>query len=219
MKAVNEIPIEDRPRERLAARGAESLSDTELLAVILGSGSKQYRVHKLAASVLKIFNSLNGSTSYKDLKNIPGIGPAKASLLSASLEFARRQIRPAGVRIRDSSDVFSLIRHIGDRKQEHFVCISLNGAHEVIATRVVTVGLVNSSQIHPREVFSDPILDRAASIIVAHNHPSGNLRPSQADIEVTKRLKESGEILGIKLLDHVIFSESSYFSFQESGLI
>ncbi|MEZ4754353.1 MAG: DNA repair protein RadC [Bdellovibrionota bacterium] len=217
MKAVQEIPVEDRPRERIATRGAESLSDTELLAVILGSGSKQYGVHKLAANVLKTYSKLNGETSYKDLKDIPGIGPAKAALLSASLEFARRQIRPAGFKVSDASDIFALVRHVANRKQEHFICISLNGAHEVIATRVVTIGLVNSSQIHPREVFSDPILDRAASIIVAHNHPSGSLNPSQADIEVTKRLKKSGEILGIKVLDHVIFSERGFLSLQEVG--
>ena len=106
-------------------------------------------------------------------------------------------------------------RHYADRRQEHFICVSVNGANEVIATRVVSVGLVNKTQVHPREVFADPITDRASSIIVAHNHPVGDLTPSKVDIEITKQLKSAGEILGIRVLDHIIFNEKGYCSLLE----
>jgi DNA repair protein RadC len=106
---------------------------------------------------------------------------------------------------------------MADRKQEHFLCISLNGAYEVIAVRTVSVGLVNKTQVHPREVFADPLTDRATAIIVAHNHPTGNLTPSKEDIAITRQLKSAGEILGIKLLDHIIFSHKGYYSFMENN--
>jgi DNA repair protein RadC len=114
-------------------------------------------------------------------------------------------------------DVLFLIRHIADRTQEHFLCISLNGANEVIAVRTVSVGLVNRALVHPREVFADPITDRASAVIVAHNHPSGNLNPSQDDLNVTAQLKAAGNTLGIKLLDHIIFNLESYYSLMEHG--
>lgn len=141
----------------------------------------------------------------------------KASLICAALEFARRRIRPEGTKIGGPEDVYPLVRHFADRKQEYFICLSLNGAHEVIATRVVTVGLLNSSPVHPREVFCEPIMDRAAAVIVAHNHPSGNLAPSEADSKVTRELRQAGKILGIKLLDHVIFGRSGFLSMREHG--
>lgn len=112
-----------------------------------------------------------------------------------------------------------MIRHYGDRKQEHFICISLNGANEVIAHRVVSIGLVNKTQVHPREVFADPITDRAAAIIVAHNHPSGGIAPSSEGIAITEQLKGAGETLGVKLLDHIIFNQKDYYSFLENGLL
>jgi DNA repair protein RadC len=115
--------------------------------------------------------------------------------------------------------VLPLIRHLADRKQEHFVCVSLNGANEVIATRIVSVGLVNRTQVHPREVFADPITDRATAVIVAHNHPSGSLEPSREDLDITRQIKSAGEILGIKLLDHVVFNQKGYYSFCEKGLL
>ena len=122
-----------------------------------------------------------------------------------------------GTRIKHPDDIYKLIYHHADRKQERFICLSLNGAYEVIAVRIVTIGLVNKSIVHPREVFSDPILDRASAVIVAHNHPSGQLEPSQDDDEVTFRLSTSAEILGLHLLDHLIFSEKSYFSYRQNG--
>ncbi|MCB0311290.1 MAG: DNA repair protein RadC [Bdellovibrionales bacterium] len=219
MSEIKNLTPSKRPRERLAANGASSLSDRELLAILIGKGTRQNGVIKLAEIVLDIFDSKNGSLRLEDLLTVPGIGRAKAATLIAAVEFARRRIRPAGTVIRQASDLMPLIQHLADRKQEHFTCTSLNGAHEVIATRIVTIGLVNATQVHPREVFSDAITDRAVAIIVAHNHPSGVLTPSNADIETTKKLKETGEILGIRLLDHVIFSTRGFISLQEQGLL
>jgi DNA repair protein RadC len=219
MRKISEIPEPDRPREKLLEKGANSLSDIELVAVLLGKGTQRQDVMSVARRVLRTLDASSDRVDLKDLLKIEGIGPAKAALLSAALEFARRRIRPEGVKISLPPDVLPLIRHYADRKQEHFICISLNGAHEVISTRIVSVGLVNKTQVHPREVFADPITDRASAIIVAHNHPSGGLYPSKEDIEVTKQLKSAGEILGIRLLDHIIFNHKGYYSFLEDGKI
>ena len=124
---------------------------------------------------------------------------------------------PEGIKIETPVDVLPLVRHYGDRRQEHFLCISLNGANEVITTRIVSVGLVNKTQVHPREVFAEPITDRASAVILAHNHPSGNLAPSKEDLQITQQLKEAGETLGITVLDHIIFGQKGHYSFLEQG--
>ena len=205
------------PREKLQAKGAASLTDDELLAILIGFGTKGHPVGKLAPVVREIIDRRNGSLHFSELSEITGIGQAKATLILAALEFSRRRIRPEGHKIREPKDLLPLVQHLSDRRQEHFLCTTLNGAHEVIKTRVITIGLVNAAQVHPREAYSDAIADRAVSIIVSHNHPSGELTPSAEDIKVTKRLKEAGEVLGVKLLDHIIFSKRGYFSFLESG--
>ena len=217
MRKISEIPEPDRPREKLLKKGANSLSDIELVAILLGKGTQKQDVMSVARRVLRTMDVSSNKVDLKDLQKIEGVGPAKAALLSAALEFARRRIRPEGVKISLPPDVLPLIRHYADRKQEHFICISLNGANEVISTRIVSVGLVNKTQVHPREVFADPITDRASAIIVAHNHPGGGLNPSKEDIAVTKQLKSAGEILGIRLLDHIIFNHKGYYSFLEDG--
>jgi DNA repair protein RadC len=122
-------------------------------------------------------------------------------------------------KIASAANVYPLVRHLADRRQEHFICISLNGANAVNTIRIVSIGLVNRALVHPREVFADPITDRAASIIVAHNHPSGSLQPSEDDITVTKQLKEAGQILGINVLDHLIFDQKKYLSMLEKGFM
>jgi|LSQX01.3.fsa_nt_gb DNA repair protein RadC len=217
MKRINEIPKLERPREKLLDKGPKSLSDLELLTILLGSGIKGNDVMTVAGRILKVLDKGHDKLNVDELRKIEGVGPAKAALIAAALEFARRRIRPEGIKISLPSDVIPLISHLSDRKQEHFICISLSGASEVIATRVVTVGLVNKTQVHPREVFADPITDRATGIIVAHNHPAGSLVPSKEDRFVTKILKEAGDILGIRLTDHIIFSRKGYYSFLESG--
>lgn len=219
MAQLKNLPISDRPREKLGLTGPAGLSDAELLAIILGTGTKGRDVLTVAADCLGIIDGSPQTLELEKLTNIAGVGLAKASLLVAALEFVRRRIRPLGTKVRSALDAYPLLRHYADRRQEHFICISLNGAHEVIATRVVTIGLVNATQVHPREVFSDPICDRACAVLVAHNHPSGNLTPSEEDKKVTRALKDSGSLLGIKLLDHIIFSQNEFFSFADQGLM
>jgi DNA repair protein RadC len=215
MKRISDIPEKDRPREKLQSKGSEALSDLELLAVLLGSGTKGHDVMNVAARILKALDDAKHEVSVEQLKGIEGVGLAKATLIAAALEFARRRIRPEGLKISFPADVLPLIMNYADRKQEHLLCISINGANEVIATRVISVGLANKSQVHPREVFADAITDRASAVIIAHNHPSGPLTPSREDIEVTNRLKSAGELLGTKLLDHIIFNTKGHYSFLE----
>ena len=219
MKKIKDLSAAERPREKLQAKGPEALSDLELLAILLGSGTKGSDVLTVAGRILRVLDGRNEKLSLAELQKIEGVGPAKASLIAAALEFARRRIRPEGFRISFPPDVLPLIRHFADRKQEHFICVSLNGANEVIATRVVSVGLVNKTQVHPREVFADPITDRASAVIVAHNHPSGSLEPSKEDHDITVQLRSAGEILGIRLLDHIVFNQKCYYSFLEKGLL
>ena len=125
--------------------------------------------------------------------------------------------KPEGARIETPADLLPHVRHYADRKQEHFLCASINGANEILNIRVVSIGLIDRSPVHPREVFADALSDRASAVIVAHNHPSGSLQPSQSDVDITAQLKAAGVIVGIDLLDHIIFNRAGYFSFLEEG--
>lgn len=216
-KTIDQIPKHDRPREKLLAKGAEALSDQELLAVLLGKGTAQMDVMKLAAKIARVIDQKGLSVRAEDLTDFDGVGEAKATLILAAIEFARRRIKPAGVKIVTPADILPLIRHFSDRKQEHFLAVTVNGANEVLNIRVVSIGLIDRSPVHPREVFADAVAERASGIIVAHNHPAGSLDPSPADIEATKQLKEAGRFVGIELLDHIIFNRDGYFSFLEAG--
>jgi DNA repair protein RadC len=208
---------EDLPRERLLASGPEALSDHELLAILLNTGIRGKNVAVLAKELLERLDRDKDIPPVKELSRLSGLGETKACAVVAMLEYGRRRWGASGVRIKHPQDIFTLVRHYADRKQERFLCLSLNGAHEVLAVRVVTVGLVNRTIVHPREVFADVILDRAAALIVAHNHPSGQLQPSSEDDEITCRLKAAAEILSLRLLDHLIFSESAWFSYRQNG--
>ena len=216
-KTIDQIPKHDRPREKLLAKGAEALSDQELLAVLLGKGTAQMDVMTLAAKLVRVIDEKGLGVRADDFTGFEGVGEAKATLILAAIEFARRRIKPAGVKIETPADVLPLIRHYADRKQEHFLAVTINGANEVLNVRVISIGLIDRSPVHPREVFADAVAERASGIIVAHNHPAGGLEPSPADIEATKQLKGAGQIVGIELLDHIIFNRVGYFSFLESG--
>lgn len=206
-------------RERMLRDGPRSLADRELLAVLLGSGCPGRPVDLLAKDLLDLIERGSADGELEVLRKLAGMGSAKACSVAAALELGRRFFSLKGRRIAMPKDLFPLIGHYADRRQEHFLCVSLNGAHEVICVRLVTMGLVNKTVVHPREIYADPITDRACAIIVAHNHPSGNIEPSKEDIEITKRLREVGDVLGIPLLDHLVFSETAYYSFVEHGLI
>lgn len=219
MKAVKELPEIDRPREKLVKKGPEALTDQELIAVLLGSGIKGKNVFHLAREILTFVDKDKGRINISTLLSIEGIGFARACQLAAAMEFARRRIVTSRTVIRTAGDVIPLLAYIADKKQEYLVCVTLNGACEVIDQRIITMGLVDTNQVHPREVFADAISDRASSIILAHNHPSGVLEASPDDMETTRRLIEAGKILGIEVLDHIVVSRDGYFSFKENGLI
>ena len=202
-----------RPREKLQARGAAALSDYELLMAIIGSGSAHADVTKIARDVRKILGEKGSNLTYEDLLKIKGLGAAKATQLMASFELWRRQFEVSERPIIDSPEkAAEQFADIRDKKQEYFVCLTLDGANRLIAKRVISIGTLTASLVHPREVFAEAITDRAASIVVAHNHPSGNLEPSIADKEVTERLRQAGEILGIEVLDHLILGEGGFAS-------
>jgi len=216
-KRISDIPAEDRPREKLLRKGAAALSDQELLAVLLGKGTPGMDVMKLAEKLAKVIDEKGLSVRAEDLREFDGVGDAKATIVLAALEFTRRRIKPEGAKIETPADLLPHVRHYADRKQEHFLCATINGANEILNIRVVSSGLIDRTSVHPREVFAGALADRASAVIVAHNHPAGSLEPSAADIEVTGQLKASGTVLGIALLDHIIFNRSGYFSFLESG--
>ncbi len=202
-----------RPREKLQAKGAQSLSDYELLMAIIGSGNKQADVSKIARDTLKLIRRHGADVNYDQLSVVTGMGVAKITEILAALELSKRYLLKSERPIIDSPEkAVEQLSDIRDKKQEYFVCLTLDGANRLVAKRIITIGTLTSSLVHPREVFAEAITDRAASIIVAHNHPSGSLTPSDADVQVTERLQEAGELLGIKLIDHIILTKESFKS-------
>lgn len=214
MKLVARI---DRPREKLLARGPLALSDVELLAILLGSGTRKLGILELAALVFETYGGRLTTAAATDLQTLPGLGQAKACQLVAAMELARREQARPRVVVERASDALPYLESIRRQKQEHFVCLSLSGANEVLASRVVTVGLLDQNQVHPREVFADPLSDRAAAVLVAHNHPSGTLAASPEDLALTARLARAGELLGIRLLDHLIVTQDGHLSLKSAG--
>ena len=210
---MSDRPKDLRPREKLQKKGAQALSDLELLQALIGSGNKQADVNKIAQGVKKLLKKHGADISYKQLAEVTGMGEAKTTEILAAFELSKRYLIDSDAPIIDSPEkVVEQLVDIRDKKQEYFVCLTLDGANRLIAKRVITIGTLNASLVHPREVFADAITDRAASIIVAHNHPSGTLTPSDADAQVTQRIKEAGKLLGINLTDHIIITKSSFTS-------
>ena len=216
---IKDIPVSDRPREKLVSRGAAALSDQELLAVLLGKGTRTTGVMDMATQLARIIDTHGLAVQADHLCAVDGVGEAKAAMLLAALEFSRRRIKPDNAKILTPADLLPHIRHYADRKQEHLLCASINGANEILAIRVISIGLIDRTTIHPREVFADAVVDRASGIILAHNHPAGTVTPSPADVDATSLIKDAGRIMGISLLDHIIFNKSSYYSFIESGTL
>lgn len=218
--ALSEIERQDRPREKMELKGAESLSDLELIMLLVSSGTAERPVNEVSSELLTLLDK-SEEPDYKSICAIKGLGRAKCSQILAALELGRRRMKKYGIgpSISSPGDIFREVRHYATRDQEQFIVLVLNGAHEVLNVFVATVGLVNKTLVHPREIFSDAIQRRGTAIAIAHNHPSGKLEPSEDDINVTKRILISGDILGIRVLDHIIFSSNSYYSFLEHGLM
>jgi DNA repair protein RadC len=218
-KTIKELPEHSRPREKLREKGAAALTDEELVAAILGMGTSGIDVRTMARQVAGLISERREHLTLDQLLSVSGMGLAKGAQILSAFELARRHLLKEGVKIESAADVLPLIADIAGKSQEHFVCITLNGANEVVEKRVVTIGLLDRSLVHPRDVYADVISDRAAAVIFAHNHPSGNLQPSAEDFKTQDQLVQAAKILGIRVLDHVIVSKKGYYSFQEAGLI
>ena len=215
---MSDRPKDLRPREKLQTRGAGSLSDYELIMAIIGSGNAVADVTQISREVLRVIKQRGSDLRYDDLIQIKALGPAKAAQLMAGYELWRRRFEVSDRPVIDSmADVVAQLADVRGKKQEHFVCMTLDGANRLIQRRIVSVGILNASLVHPREVFADVITDRAAGIIVAHNHPSGTTTPSPEDIQTTKRLKEVAELLGIGFYDHLIVTADDYRSILSSA--
>ena len=222
---IKKIPINDRPRERLLSVGASSLSNEELLSILLNSGTKDTSVKNLATTVLSKageIKSLNKLT-YQDLIKIKGIGSAKACTLLSVIELSKRMNRKLetinNIKLITPEIVYEFYKDRIDKYQEQVYCIYLDAQKRVIKEKLIFIGTVNHSLIHPRDIFKEAYQLNASFIICIHNHPSGDVKPSEDDIKVTKRLKEVGNLTGIKLIDHIIVSEKNYYSFLENGKI
>lgn len=206
-----------RPREKLQAKGTEALSDYELLMAIIGSGTAQADVTKIARELLKVLRS-DRELTIESVRPVVGVGVAKASEIVASFELAKRYLLESEQPIIDSSEkAVEQLADIRDKKQEYFVCLTLDGANRLIAKRVITIGTLSASLVHPREVFADAITDRAAGIVVAHNHPSGVLKATKADKDTTERLRQSADLLGIHLVDHIIVTKTGFISVENAS--
>ncbi|MCX5717712.1 MAG: DNA repair protein RadC [Nitrospirae bacterium] len=219
MKKIKAIPQFDRPREKVEQKGAKALSNLELLAVLLGSGIKGKDVFEVAKDILRLAQDDFDNISLEKLKDIEGIGLAKACQIMAAIEFSKRFLIKDGIKIKNVDDVLRLTEELKDKRQEYFLSLTLDGASNLIQKRTVFIGTLNHSIVHPREVFADAISDRAAGIIFVHNHPSGNVEPSKEDIAITQRLMEVGKIVGIEVIDHIIIGKNGYFSFQAEGIL
>ncbi|MGD1822683.1 MAG: RadC family protein [Pleomorphochaeta sp.] len=211
---LKEMPLENQPREKLLRNGAKSLTDEELIALLINSGSTNINIDIISDSVIKLLDK-KGTFNISELCKIKGLGIVKSSQLCAAMELGRRKTPKIKQQIIDPEDVHKVIRHYASRKQEIFISIAINCAHEILTIDVASMGTINQCIVHPREVFSNAIDNRAVAIIICHNHPTGNLNPSLNDIQITQRLIECGKILGIEILDHIIFSEDDYHSMKE----
>ncbi|PYF08872.1 RadC family protein [Ureibacillus chungkukjangi] len=220
---IRDVHVEDRPRERLIRQGAQSLSNQELIAILLRTGSKQESVLTLANRVLTYFEKLHElkHATIEEIMSIKGIGEAKAVQLLAAVELGRRLSQKQvddRFTIRSPQDAATyLMPEMSSLQQEHFVVLFLNVKNQVMHKQTIFIGSLNSSIVHPREIFREAVKRSAASIICSHNHPSGNATPSPEDIEVTKRLQEAGYIIGIELIDHVIIGDHQFISLKEKG--
>jgi len=222
---VHDLPLSERPRERLLKLGSEALSAQEILALILGRGIKGESVMVTSQKLLSRFGNLKGiaNASVEELTQTRGIGPAKAAQIKAALELSKRLEADIGELprpiLKSPEDVVSVVRsQLKGKKKEYFLVLCLDTRNRLISCQPVSIGSLDTSIVHPREVFKEAVSSCAASIIFAHNHPSGDPEPSKEDVELTKRLAKAGEIIGIDVLDHLIVCDKSYSSLKAKNL-
>lgn len=218
---IKDLPKIDRPREKLEKYGPERLLNSELLAILLRTGSEGVNVVELANKILKKFSGVGlAKASVKELKNTFGLGAAKACEVAACFELGRRLLQnKQSALLLSPQDVWEQLKDIRDNKKEHFVIFFLDARNQEIKREIISVGSLNANLVHPREVFEPAVRHLAAQVIIAHNHPAGDSSPSQEDLEITKQLVEAGKLLGIEVKDHVIVSKTNLFSFKEHKLL
>jgi DNA repair protein RadC len=222
---IRDLPKPERPRERLKNFGPEALSAQELLALVIGRGIPKKSVMNIAQELLAEFGSVKAisQATIEELSKIKGIGFAKAAQIKACFELGKRQDLEPEMKnfdIKDPQSIVKAIRaSIKDKAKEHFKLILLNPRNKIIGISTVSVGTLNTSLAHPREIFKEAIIHNAMSVVLAHNHPSGDPEPSEDDLTITKRLTEAGKILGIEVVDHIIIGKNNFCSFKEKGLL
>lgn len=221
---IKELPEEERPYEKLILSGVESLSNEELVAILLKSGYQSISSKDLATILIKEANGLIGLSkmNYQELNSIKGIGMSKASIILAAFELAKRvesmKVEIKHQKLNSCKMVFDYYsKKISDSKQEHFYVVYLDNAKNVIADKLLFIGTINYSVVHPREIFKEAYLLSASAIICVHNHPSGSIFPSKEDLNITANIESIGKLLGIKLVDHIIIGNNQYYSFLENS--
>ncbi|MBS7309711.1 MAG: DNA repair protein RadC [Treponema sp.] len=213
------IPTKPDLRERVLSRGIKYPTDEELVMLIIGSGSKEDNVETLSEKITQIVDCSQPEKLIEKLLRIKGVGHSKALAVAAALEFGRRRTSHLEAKVRCPNDIIPYLQVYAIKPQEHFITVCLNGAHEILNINVISVGSGNRTLVQPREIFTEAIKRQASAIIICHNHPSGSCKPSPDDIETTRRLINGASILGIALLDHIIITKTSHFSFLENKLL
>lgn len=220
---IKDLPKSDRPREKLVAKGAEHLKDSELLAILLRTGKAGKNVIEIASQILSKHSKKRLlQMTYQDLVKIGGIDSAKATTLLAAFELAKRALEVNDTNlptINNAKDAVAQLADLRDLKKEHFVVLYLDAKNQLVHKETISMGTLNANLVHPREVFEPTLKHSAAQIVAAHNHPSGDPKPSEDDLEITKRLTEAGKMMGVEIMDHVIVAKNGHFSFKEEKLL
>ncbi len=222
-KTIKDLPEFERPREKLIKKGAKALKKEDLLAILLRTGLKGKNALEVANDILvKYGDKKLIEASYEEIRNMRGVGPTKAVQILAAIELGSRLFKEKSekeIYINSSKDVVKELAHIKENKKENFVVLYLDARNKLIYKETVSIGSLNANLVHPREVFEPAVRHLAAQIVLAHNHPSGDPEPSEDDLVITKKLVESGKILGIEVFDHIIVVKDSFFSFKNKGII
>jgi len=223
MTRLKSLPKIERPREKLIAKGPANLKDEELLAILLGTGTEGKNVIEVAKQILNKYSKKRLlKLNYIDLSKIKGIGPAKACTILAATELIKRALEIGEEtlpKIESVKDVIAQAVYMRDKTREHLMTLFLNARNEMVFKKPMFIGTLNANLVHPREIFQEALKQNAASVILIHNHPSGDAESSQDDLEITKRIVEAGKIMGIDVLDHVIIAKNKVFSFKEKRLM